>query len=203
MVIPSDPAPISDLLREDVRKNGQPAPEARGRGQSAKNAGATNLPPGALLSTFLRTYENELIGRGLLVPPSTHYAPLWFLVETERNVFLWRNGLSVCDADEYEFWIDPARIVEKRLLQLENPEIGNPFLSSSIELAEASTTSPDARRQAHEEEERYLNDFLELLHRGAPHAHALSEVLSIVSTSPGKARPTRVLLPLGRVGRCR
>jgi hypothetical protein len=135
-----------------------------------------------------------------LVPPRTHYAPLWFLVETERNVFLWRNGLSVCDADDYEFWIDPARLVEKRLLQLENPDIGNPFLSSSIELAETTNASPDARQQAKEEESRYLNDFLELLHRGAPHAHALSEVLSIVSNAPGKARPARVLLPLGRAG---
>ncbi len=161
------------------------------------------LPAGALLSSFMKTLETEFISRKLIVPPNAEFFPIWFLVETERNVFLWRSGLSLCDADDFEFWVDPARLIEKRLLQLENSEIGNPFVNPTMDIfstgsAMAGQEAASLECSSNDEERDYLTSFLEVLRRVAPHAHALSEVASVVSRAPSMKRLPRVLLPLGR-----
>jgi hypothetical protein len=53
--------------------------------------------------------------------------PLWFLAETERNIFLWRQGKSLDDVEDYEFWVDIPSLITKRRVQLESPQGLNPF----------------------------------------------------------------------------
>src|SRR5438045_1804769 len=70
------------------------------------------LPRTALTLENLKCVEESLTKRGLL--PSSISLPLWFLAETERNVFLWKHGLSLVNVEEFVFWIDVASLVDKR-----------------------------------------------------------------------------------------
>jgi hypothetical protein len=147
------------------------------------------LPPGAVLASFIRTLETQLLSRGLVSPPRGDFHPLWFLVETERNVFLWRNGLSLENADEFEFWVDPAALVEKRLLHLEAGSAENPFVNSLWGIASG------AAPLSAQEEREYLTALLESMAKLAPHAHALSHVSSILGQEVLKPKLPRVVLP--------
>ena len=149
----------------------------------------TTLPPGAMLASFVRTLETRLLARGFLSAPRGEFHPLWFLVETERNVFLWRNGLSLENAADFEFWVDPAALVEKRLLQLEVGNAGNPFVNSLWGIA-----SGGAPLSANEES-TYLTALLESMGKLAPHAHALSHVSSILGQRVLEPRLPKVVLP--------
>ncbi len=147
------------------------------------------LPPGAVLASFVRTLETRLIARGLLSTPRGEFHPLWFLVETERNVFLWRNGLSLENAEEFEFWVDPAALVEKRLLHLDAGSTENPFINSLWGIA------CGAAPLSAQEEREYLTNLLENMAKVAPHAHALSHVSSILGQEVLKPKLPRILLP--------
>ena len=57
------------------------------------------------------------------MPPT----PLWFIAETERNVFLWRTSQSLDDARKYSFWVDIRGLINKRREQLSHPQDSNPF----------------------------------------------------------------------------
>lgn len=190
---------------EQHREHQEPhSAHAGARTKVARGAVGT-IPPGALLASFVKTLETEFVSRGLISSPIFEFFPVWFLVETERNVFLWRSGLSLCDASDYEFWVDPARLIEKRLLQLENPDIGNPFvgpLFESLSERPAMGTPKNLDHSTTIAEANYLTSFLETLGQVAPHAHALSEVASVVSRPPtSTGRLPRVLLPQGRLAR--
>jgi hypothetical protein len=83
------------------------------------------IPHGAVLLGVLKSVESELRRRELLGLSPSSASPLWFLAETERNVFLWRNGRSLDDSRDYSFWIDvPALIV--------NPLWGSAPLDSNL-----------------------------------------------------------------------
>ena len=114
-------------------------PQSVSRGPSNKNAPQTfksvrieELPGSSILLDALKPLEQELSKRGLTGGCGKHSHPLWFLAETERNVFLWRNGLSLSDQDKFEFWIDIPALIERRKGQVErgldDPGFGNPFL---------------------------------------------------------------------------
>jgi len=145
-------------------------------------------PNGSILDGVLKTVELQLQNRGLLAafdPGDFH--PVWFLAETERNVFLWRHGLSLADHEEFEFWLDPRALVDKRLKQLERAgETAFPGWAS--ELAEP------APREA---ERGYLASFVEVLAKIDAHAHALSIVASVLGAQ-SKGERNRILLPVQR-----
>lgn len=159
--------------------------------QSANFLVRTTQPPkGTVLDDVLKTVERQLQSRGLL--PSLDadaFHPLWFLAETERNVFLWRHGFSLADHAEFEFWLDPRALLEKRRRQLERAG-DNPFASPEWgrELAE-----PAPR----EEELSYLHAFAALLGRIEAHAHALSIVASLLQAE-SRGERDRILLPIQR-----
>ena len=168
--------------------------------KTSKNVHSANVlvqnqhpPREAVLDQVLKTVEVQLQNRGLLAgfdPDNFH--PVWFLAETERNVFLWRNGLSVAQCDEFEFWLDPRALIEKRLRQLERVSGDNPFVNPGW----GSEVGEPAPRSA---ERDYLASFLSLLGAIDAHAHALSLVASLLrrESTPAAARE-RVLLPLKR-----
>jgi len=88
------------------------------------------LPKTGALLDLWKKFECRLIERKMVVDPvELGCNPLWFLAETERNIFLWRNKSSISQVSEYNFWIDLKRLASKRLAQLENSDKENPFLN--------------------------------------------------------------------------
>ncbi|MFM1848004.1 MAG: hypothetical protein RL417_1478 [Pseudomonadota bacterium] len=146
-------------------------------------------PKDTVLDQVLKTVEIQLQNKGLLSgfdPENFH--PVWFLAETERNVFLWRNGFSLADHDDFEFWLRPRELIEKRLGQLERSGIENPFLNPGW----GGSLGEPAPRGA---EREYLGSFLALIAKIEAHAHALSLVASLLRREGGGERD-RVLLPV-------
>jgi hypothetical protein len=88
-----------------------------------------NLPEGAVLLGVLKAIETELCKRELLGTAGSLATPLWFIAETERNVFLWRNGKSIGDHRSYSFWIDIRELINKRREQLGRSRGFNPFVN--------------------------------------------------------------------------
>jgi hypothetical protein len=128
------------------------------------NTYVQKLPSNSILLGVLKSLESEFQRRGL-TQRTGH--PLWFLAETERNVFLWRNGYSLENVKDFEFWIEPEKLINKRLLQLENPGIGNPFVNTGYA---SESSNPDVLQQ----EVDYLEDLSSRLVKIIEHAHALS-----------------------------
>ncbi len=89
-----------------------------------------NLPEGAVLLGVLKAVETELTRRELLGSAGSLATPLWFIAETERNVFLWRNGKSISDHRSYSFWIDIRKLITKRREQLGRSKGFNPFVNT-------------------------------------------------------------------------
>ena len=87
------------------------------------------IPPGSVLLGVLKTVETELRKRELLGSATQPSTPLWFLAETERNVFLWRSGKSLDDQRDYSFWVNTSALIAKRREQLRNPTGLNPFIN--------------------------------------------------------------------------
>ncbi len=158
------------------------------------------IPENGVQLTLFKTFENRLIDRGLLPrPQDMNLNPLWFLGETERNIFLWRNKRSINDADQFSFWLDVKKLASKRLAQIENSDIHNPFLNSSWGSLSGSTESGPV--ETRHEERRYITELLRLFAPAEPHLSAISAVQSIVchlkDTSEGnKNEPRIVSIPL-------
>jgi hypothetical protein len=155
------------------------------------------LPAWAVSAEMVRTLELELQKKGILRnTPKALFNPVWFMVETERNVFLWRQGCSLIQQDDFEFWVDLQALIEKRLKQLENPDLNNPFQNPLW----GNPTSPDLSETEFSENLRlemdYLSAFAGALNEIVAHAHALSHVSSLISRDlhDGPVKQ-RVLLP--------
>ena len=142
--------------------------------RSATEATQT-LPAQAISLAVLKAIEQRLVERRLLQPHSGGL-PLWFLAETERNTYLWRNRRSLSEQDRYEFWIDIERLIEKRKQDL--------------------AVAPGKDHLALEEEQ-YLNQLAELLVKIGSHAHALSQVGLILEKemTQGPSGRARIVLP--------
>ncbi len=83
---------------------------------------------GCVPLSAMKTLETQLQKRGITkTNPVNLASPLWFIAETERNVFLWRNGFSLADADNFEFWVDVEALVNKRLRAQQQADADNPF----------------------------------------------------------------------------
>lgn len=160
---------------------------------SPRSTAAEALPAGAVLADVLRTVETQLCERGLLGERKADcFHPLWYVAETERNVFLWKRGCSLIQHDEFEFWIDVPALIEKRLEQLEAFDADNPFLNP---LWGVCTTNRDNAVR----EREYLLSFKEALGRIENHLHALSKLGSALlreQLSETDLPLERVLLPV-------
>lgn len=85
------------------------------------------LSDGCVLLGILRAVETDLRTRRVLSGTKPGTLPLWFLAETERNIFLWRNSQSIADASSYTFWIDVPALITKRRAQLKKADEADPF----------------------------------------------------------------------------
>lgn len=155
-----------------------------------------NVPQGAVLMRVLKTVENELRRRKMVGSGHETVTPIWFLAETERNIFLWRQGKSLDDMDEFEFWVDLPRLLSKRRAQLENPQGLNPFTNPHW-----GNSPLDTRTVQHERD--YLDDIEDLAECIIPHAEALSKASLAVQAELCKHSDTalKVLLPVAAVKR--
>jgi len=157
------------------------------------------VPQEGVLLNLFRTFENRLIEKCLLPPPqNAGINPLWFLGETERNVFLWRNKKSIKDAESYSFWLDVRKLISKRLAQLENKDPENPFLHPLWGSTAQHTDGRDSERH-------YLTELLRLYVPAEAHLAAISAVQALVSTISStegdpKYNPSKiVLIPLSPI----
>jgi len=152
-----------------------------------------DLPPSSILFDSLKTLEIQLQARGIIgqsLGQSCASQPVWFSAETERNIFLWRSGMSLIDADQFEFWVDVETLINKRLDQLTHANSENPFVNP---LWGTSVINSEAAAR----EEEYLGTFLEILKSIQVHANALSLATSEIIQQMYKLRPPQqiVLLP--------
>ncbi|MBX7138717.1 MAG: DUF4071 domain-containing protein [Oligoflexia bacterium] len=126
--------------------------------------------------------------RGLTPPTEGGMVnPIWFLAETERNIFLWRNGRSLIEQDQFEFWIDVEALIERRLGQLTDPDFSNPFINPVWEVSSDSMAFVEAERE-------YLVAFKEALRLIQTHAHILSRVASELRVE-GSEQRRKIVLP--------
>ena len=144
-------------------------------------------PPDAVTIDVLRLMELHLQRRGLIPEAvGTTFRYLWFIAETERNIFLWRNSLSIEDARHFEFWVSVPALIKKRLAKLEIGGEENPFVNPLWGTAHGPGSS--------ETEKNYLEIFLEIYERSSKHAHAISSMTRMIYRELG--RETAELVPV-------
>jgi hypothetical protein len=131
------------------------------------------LPTGSVLLGVLKSIEAELNKRDLLGLKGRNSIPVWFLAETERNIFLWRNGKSLDDQRDYTFWIDVPALIAKRRAQLTKPQGFNPFINP---LGGSLPMDP----RSIDEESEYLDTFEDLSGTILRQAEALSHASETV-----------------------
>jgi len=150
-----------------------------------------SVPKTAVRFEVLRSMETAL-GRKHLLFHRKEVTPLWFVAETERNVFLWRHGLSLDDRDEYDFWVDVPELIQKRIKQLGSSKANNPFCNP---LWGFSTADEIETKASNEGEIEYLRSFGALNRPLLGHAHALSHVGRALEEEylDGSAKETVVL----------
>jgi hypothetical protein len=86
------------------------------------------------------TFDRRLIERRL-VPYTKVFSPLWVLAEGERNLYLWRAGISLSQLDRYRFLLSPRDLIRKRSAHLQKhlellPSEENDSLQSSVIMQE-------------------------------------------------------------------
>jgi hypothetical protein len=141
--------------------------------------------PGCVLLGILKAVEVELAKRELLGALSAQATPLWFIAETERNVFLWRNKKSIGDHSAFSFWIDVKALVSKRRSQLSRSKGFNPFINLS------------PRSGGLDCEHRYLDAIEELSDTIFRHAEIISDTSEHLrkEISPDCPERSAVVLP--------
>ena len=156
-----------------------------------KQSAGTPLPAGAVHIHLVKILETELQKKQLLDAKTDVLNPLWFLAETERNVFLWRNGFSLEQEDEFDFWIDLPALIQKRLNQLSSFDTENPFMNPlwGLSIADGDTVK---------REEQYLKSLFRLVTEVQVHLEALSLAAAVVAReiSPNEENKEVVILPV-------
>lgn len=90
--------------------------------KSAQNlvpSSEATLPSTALTVGALKKVECAFWQKHVVEDPKGRHLPLWFIGETERNISLWKMGLSLDDLQNLEVWIDVPRLIEKRISKIE------------------------------------------------------------------------------------
>jgi len=162
---------------------------------------AQKLPKGCVLLGVLKSVENELRKRDMLGVSGQPATPLWFLAETERNIFLWRNGKSLDDHGEFSFWVDVPALISKRRQQLSKPTATsspdhNPFTNPLWGQAPYDDKLADQERD-------YLDSLDDLVGSVLKHAEALSVASEQIRGDLVRSRADRlpVVLPSGLAAR--
>ncbi len=162
--------------------------------QKVRGAPCKNVHPagsGVILLGILKSVEQELRTRELVGDPAQEATPLWFIAETERNVYLWRNGRSIDDRAEYTFWVNIPALIAKRREQLRRNKGFNPFITSMA--------NPGGEEsQGIQAEHHYLDCLEDLAGSILKHAEALSHASESVrlELAPSTAPRATVTLPI-------
>jgi hypothetical protein len=133
----------------------------------------------------IKAFEQELVKRGLLT--KGEFYPLWFTAETERNTFLWKNGESLDDLENYEFWFDMPALIHKRLQSCIRDCTGSLLLTSD---GEAPLNSSQEREKA------YLLGLQNQYIKAGTHLHVISLVTYIACDEALEMLPDRTLILL-------
>lgn len=151
---------------------------------------AQKLPKGCVLLGVLKSVETELRKRDMLSAGTISVSPLWFLAETERNIYLWRNGKSIDDQQDFSFWIDITALISKRREQLKRASVLNPFTNPLWGASQFDN-------KLVEQERDYLDSFEDLVHSILKHAEALSVASETIRSDLAKSIEPRlpVVLP--------
>lgn len=159
------------------------------RGKSCKNVQSPGA--GVILLGILKSVEQELRTRELVGDPAQEATPLWFIAETERNVYLWRNGKSIDDRAQFTFWVDINALIAKRREQLRRNRGFNPFINSM-----ANSGGDESR--GIQVEHQYLDCLEDLSGCIFKHAETLSHASEGIrlELSPSTAPRTTVTLPI-------
>lgn len=166
--------------------------------QNVRSAPHKNVHPsgsGIILLGILKSVEQELRTRELVGDPAQEATPLWFIAETERNVYLWRNGRSIDDRAEYTFWVNIPALIAKRREQLRRSKGFNPFITSMTNLGGNESQGVYA-------EHHYLDSLEDLAGSIFKHAEALSHASESVrlELAPSTAPRATVTLPISPLG---
>jgi hypothetical protein len=137
------------------------------------------LSKNTLLLDSIKVFEDELVKRRVLDRGDSY--PLWFTAETERNTFLWRNGESLDSTDNFEFWFDIPKLIDKRL---------KGSLSSSVTTICLSTSGQ------RDNEYKYLNELKRQFLRAGSHIHVISLVTRLAYEDVDEEAPERTLVIL-------
>lgn len=152
----------------------------------------TNTNVNVVSADIIRTAEIRMQQRGMLPGGQTLcHNPFWFLVETEKNVFLWRSGCSLEDKDNFEFLVDVDSLLDKRLNQLERQYSSDPT-ASILDNFDLSLDPVKA-------ETEYLKALKETILPILNHLSALSEVQLEIISEHCQQTTTRVVLPYSKV----
>lgn len=174
---------IIDSLEEDFLK------KLHRIEQCASDLRKNCYPQEAVIADVLKLIEVTLQQKGILRVDPNSFNPLWFFVETERNIFLWRNRLSLAHKDKFEFWVDIDLLIEKRLRQLGDVDPENPFSPAAL------GSSPVDTLNLMSKEEEYLLKIQETFARINKHANALSIVGSLIKRDLGDSTRQMIVLP--------
>jgi hypothetical protein len=150
------------------------------------------IPQSAVLLGVLKAIECELRSRHQLgTTPTTSATPLWFLAETERNLYLWLTGTGLANASRTVFWVDTNALICKRRKQLSRHS--NSFATYGF--------NPFITRDQNSGEPNNEGSYLDELERLGCEIFKRAAMISRISDSlydelipPGKARK-RVVLP--------
>ncbi len=138
----------------------------------------------------LKLTEEQLRRRALIAHSSSEdFYPLWFLAETERNVFLWQHHFSLSDMSLFHFSIDIDALIEKRMRHISS---GNSFNSLDDGFDQASSTQGWRNNR----ERDYLRSLQQTLQPLMPHLSALSSTISdLENSNPASAEAINLVLP--------
>lgn len=149
-------------------------------------------PPGSgiVLLGILKSVERELLTRELVGDPRQEATPLWFIAETERNVFLWRSGKSLDDRSQFIFWVDIRALLIKRRAQLQRSRGFNPFIHSMLGAGNHNELAAQVERQ-------YIDRVEEMIDSIFTHAETLSHASESIrlELSPDSACRKAIKLP--------
>jgi hypothetical protein len=159
--------------------------------EQIRNAAQTTLntlPSTTLLLEALRPLEKRLESLPALTPFLQYRSsPLWFYAQTQRDTYLWRQGLSIADEQYFQFWIDVPRLITKCAHLLSGDATHNPFCNPSW----GEENAPPIQQEL---TERYLEAVHDEFEKIAPYLHAWCLACTEVSESPATKRVV-VLLP--------
>lgn len=146
----------------------------------------SDIPVASARLDVLKGTEQELQKRQMLPPFGSSFFPLWFAAETERNLLLWRNGLSLAASEEFEVWVDVPRLIQKRRTLCHADEHSSgPNLLGNI-----------WGHRPVDSEIEYLAAFEELWNAMTIHCHCLSRVSSELEIlSPEGQERKKILIP--------